>query len=92
MRRRRRTNCSRGRLLDMHDGIRAGVSRRVDMRAYISRAADDYFEARANALGITKSGLAGLVLEAAAVGDLAAAILDLPIISNVQENRNATDN
>jgi len=55
------------------------------MRAYISRPADDYFDARARALGITKSGLAGLVLEAVSVGDLVAAILDLPNIPKEQE-------
>lgn len=74
--RKRRTNCSRGRLLNLHDTIRPGISRKVEMRAYISREADAYFEEKANALGITKSGLAALILESVAVGDLASRMLE----------------
>jgi hypothetical protein len=88
-RRIRRTYCSRGRLLNMHDCLREGVVRRVDMRAYISGQAEGFYQDESARLGITKSGLAGLVLEAVAVRGLLGEVLGPTILDAA--NHGATD-
>lgn len=77
----RRTDCSRGILLALHDHVRPGVRHKVHMGVYVSREADADLIQRAAGVGITKSGLAALIIEAATAHGLIDFILDDPTLS-----------
>ena len=76
-RRLRRNQGLRGRVLDLHDCVRLGVKRRNEISIWISDETHQALIAKAQAIGITKSGLAALIVETVFADSIVDAVLDL---------------
>lgn len=72
----RRTDCPRGRLLNLSDAIGAERGRTTLVRSRLTKEVSVSLAAEAARLRIQKGGLAGLILTAVVKGNLVDAVLD----------------